>query len=310
MLRRMFAAALLSAALGANAQQPPNPKVSVPEGLTYRAAQRLQAGDARGALADVNAAIARDSQYAGAYAMRGTIRMSGGDRAGAIADMSRAIDIAPNDKGVEIVHANRANALWLEGRHGEAAVDVKRALELNPELAPALLVRARLRTDAGDLDGARADLDRAIAIAPKMMLTYGQRAAVHLLAGRLEESLADYKTLMWSLPQDADAVAGHGIVRGLLGETEAALKDLVKARGMNPVSVYDGDRGSSASSPATRLEEYRRMNPNDARALLMRGVIRIMNNDVDDGLKQVDAAVALDPKLRVDADLVHSRVAR
>ena len=309
--RRLIAAALFAASLGAAAQQPaPARQVSVPEALTYRAAQRFQAGDTRGALADVNTAIARDSRYPGAYALRGTIRLAANDRAGAIADMSRAIELAPNDEGVELVHANRANALWMEGRHGEAALDVKRALELKPAFAPALHVRARLRTDAGDLDGARDDLDRAIAIAPKMMTAYGQRAAVNLLAGRLPEALSDYKTLMWALPQDADAVAGHGIVRGLLGETEPALNDLVKARRMNPLSVYDGHRGTSASSPVTRLDEYLAMNPNDARAHLIRGAIRIVNNDVEGGFRLLDRAVALDPGLRADAERVRARTAR
>jgi tetratricopeptide (TPR) repeat protein len=171
----------------------------------------------------VNAALARDSQYPGAYALRSSIRLAMGDRAGALADMNRAIELAPNATGVELVHANRANLLWLEGRTPEAALDVKRALELNATFPPALQMRARLKADAGDLDGARGDLDNVIATTPKMMSAYAQRAAVNLLAGRLQESISDYKTVMWSLPNDADAVAGHGIVRGLLGETEAAI---------------------------------------------------------------------------------------
>ena len=310
MPRRTLAAALLAASLGAFAQQQPaSPPVSVPEALTYRAAQRLQAGDVKGALADVNTAMLRDSRYPGAYALRGTIRMSTGDRAGALADMGRAIELAPNESGVELVHANRANLLWMEGRHGEAGLDVKRALDINPNFPPALHVRARLKADAGDLDGAREDLDRAIALAPRMMTAYGQRAGVHLTAGRLQEALGDYKTVMWSVPQDADAVAGHGIVRGLLGETEAAMKDLLKARSMNPLSVFDGDRGSHVS-PARLLGPYVEMNPNDGRARLMHGVIRVMNGAIADGLRDIDRAVAIDPGLRADAELVRSHVAR
>ena len=56
------------------------------------------------------------------------------------------------------------------------------------------------------------------------------------------------------------AVAGHGIARGLLGETAPAMEDLVRARLMDPLSVYPGDRGA-ASSPAHRLDQYREMNP-------------------------------------------------
>jgi tetratricopeptide (TPR) repeat protein len=306
---RFLSAALCAVALSASAQQPaPEGRPpTVPEALMLRAAERMQRGDLRGALADVNEALARDSKSAPAYALRGTILMTAGDRKDAMADMTRAIELAPNENGVEVVHANRAHLLWLEGRALEAERDADRALALNPTYAPALHVRARLKADRGDLDGARNDLDQALAAAPRMMSGYFTRATVNMIAGRLQEALSDFKLLMWSLPRDADAVAGHGIVRGLLGETGPALDDLVRAKGMSPLSVYNGDRASSA---ARRLDQYREMNPNDARAILMNGVVRIMNNDVAGGFAELDRAVALDRGLAPDAALVRQRTAR
>lgn len=310
MPRHLLAAALLAASLGAFAQaSPPQPPLSPREELTVRAARRFQAGDLRGALADVNAALLRDSRYADAYAVRGTILAQSGDRTGALADLGRAIELGPQEKGVELVLASRANVLALEGRHLEASQDVARALAMSPSFPPALQVRARLKADAGDLDGARTDLDQALAIAPKMMTAYNQRAAVHLLAGRLQEAISDYKTVMWSMPRDAEAVAGHGIVRGLMGETAKALDDLIKARRMDPLSVYDGER-APADALARQVEQYRALNPGDGRAELMRGVIRVMNNDVAGGLRLVDQAVQLDAGLRADAEMVRARIAR
>ena len=310
-MRFTFAAALLAASLGVTAQtMPPAPTPSVPQTLTMRAAQRLQAGDMRGALEDANAAIARDSRNSGAYALRGTIRMTAGDRPGALLDMTRAIELAPGVKGIEIVHTNRANLHWLEGRMRQASADVERALALNPAFALALHVRARIKGDEGDLDGARVDLDRAIQLEPKMMPAYAARAAVNMQAGRLQEAISDYKTLMWSLPNDADVVASHGIVRGLLGETGAALDDLLKAGHMNRLSVSDQDRGGSAGSPVKRLDQYREMNPNDGRALLVRGMLSVMNGDIDRGTKELDRAVELDPALKADVEAVRSRMRR
>lgn len=310
MTRHLAAAALLAASLGAFAQAPsPQQPLSPHEELTVRAARRFQAGDVRGALADVSTAILRDSRYAGAYALRGTILAQSGDRAGALADLGRAAELGAQDKGVEMVLASRANVLALEGRHLEASQDVARALAVAPSFPPALQVRARIKADAGDLDGARTDLDQALAIAPKMMTAYNQRAAIHLLAGRLQEALSDYKTVMWSMPRDAEAVAGHGIVRGLMGETAKALDDLIRARTMNPLSVYDGER-AAADAPARQLDLYRTLNPGDGRAELMRGVIRVMNNDVAGGLRLVDQAVQLDAALGADAETVRARIAR
>jgi len=309
-MRLTTAAALLAASLGAAAQAPApqtQPQLSRPESITLRAAQRLQAGDLQGALADANIAIARDSQSSGAYALRGTIRMTTGDRPGALADMSRAIELAPNVNGIEIVYTNRANLHWLEGRNKEAMSDVEHALRLKPEMALALHVRARIKGDEGDLDGALVDLDKAIRVEPKMMPAYMARAAVNMQAGRLQEALSDYKTLMWSLPNDSDVVASHGIVRGMLGETAPAMNDLLKARAMNRLSVSDQDRGT-ASSPAKRLDQYLEMNPNDGRARIMRAVLSIMNGHEDRGLRELEGAVQVDAKLRPDADAVRSRM--
>lgn len=311
-MRFTIAAALLAANLGVSAQTAPpasTPSPSVPQTLTMRAAQRLQAGDVQGALADANAAIARDSRNSGAYALRGTIRMTAGDRPGALADMTNAIELAPDVKGIEIVYTNRANLHWLEGRMRQASTDVERALALNPAFALALHVRARIKGDEGDLDGARVDLDRAIQLEPKMMPAYAARAAVNLQAGRLQEAISDYKTLMWSLPNDADVVASHGIVRGLLGETGPALDDLLKAGRMSRLSVSDQDRGA-ASSPVKRLDLYREMNPNDARAVLVRAMLSVMNDDIDRGMKELDRAAQLDPALKPDVEAVRSRMRR
>jgi tetratricopeptide (TPR) repeat protein len=317
MRRFTIAATLAAASLGALAQAPAPkaaPKeatsLSRPQSLTMRAAQRLQAGDMQGALADVNLAILRDSHNSAAYALRGTIRMTQGDRAGALLDMNRAIELAPGVEGIEIVHTNRANLLWLEARPKEAMADVERALQLKPDFPLALNVRARLKNDRGDLDGALADLDRAIRLEPKMMPAYSARASVNMQAGRLPEALSDYKTLMWSLPNDSDVIASHGIVRGLLGETDAAVNDLLKARAMNRLSVSDEDRGAGSTSPVKRLDQYREMNPNDGRALIVRAAFSAMNGQEDRARRELEQAVQLDPKLRPDADKVRSRIGR
>lgn len=308
MLRTTIAAALAAASLGAFAQtQPAAPPPSVPESLTMRAAQRMQAGDLRGALADVTLAIARDSRNSGAYALRGTLRMTTGDRPGALLDMTRAIELAPGVKGIEIVYANRANLHWLEGRHREAMADVGHALGLRPDFALALHVRARIRMDQGDLDGARGDLDHAIRLEPKMMPAYVARAAVNQQAGRLQEAISDYKALMWTLPNDADLVASHGIVRGLLGETEAAMNDLLKARAMNRLSVSDQDRGA-ATSPARRLDQYREMNPGDGRGLVMRAVISALNGQEERAREELGRALQVDAALGPDVELVRARM--
>jgi tetratricopeptide (TPR) repeat protein len=274
-----------------------------------RASERLKKGDVQGALQDVNAAIARDVQNSPAHALRGTIRMSTGDTRGAMVDLSRSIELSPNVKGMEIVYVNRANLYWLDNQPGPAMADIDKAMALNPRFALAFNMRGRLRADAGDLDGALADFNRAIEIEPKMMPAYSARAQVNFQAGRLQESISDYKTLMWTSPNDADAVASHGILRGMLGETDAAVNDLLKAGLMNARAISTEKR-PGATSPAIRLDQYLEMNPNEARAHLMRGALAYINGDLDRGRNEMGTALKLDPKLQSDAEAVTKRLAR
>ena len=316
MFRTILAAALLAATPGAIAQalppsQPPSqgPQFSVPESLTLRAGQRLRQGDVQGALQDLNTAIARDRNNSPAHALRGTIRMSAGNTRGALEDLTRSISLTPNVKGMEIVYVNRANLYWLAEQPREAMADVDKAMALNPGFALAFNMRGRLRADAGDLDGALADFNRSIELEPRMMPAYSARAAVNLQAGRLQEAISDYKTLMWTSPTDADAVASHGILRGMLGETDAAMNDLLKAGIMNARAVST-ERRPGATSPAIRLDQYLEMNPNEARAHLMRGALAFINGDSERGKREMAETVRLDPKLAPDAEAVAKRLAR
>lgn len=302
MARGFLAAAALALALPtAWAQQP-----SVSDQLAARANERMQRGDLRGAIADLNQAIARDAQNSPALALRGTLRMMAGEHRGALADLTRAAELTPDVKGIEVVFANRANVHRLLGDTGAAHADVVRALARNGDFGLAYNVRARLKADAGDLDGALADYDRAIRLEPKLLPAYAGRAAANLQAGRLQESISDYKTLMWSSPGDADAVASHGILRGLLGETEAAVNDLLRARRMDPRSVSDASR-APAISPAQGLEQYLQMHPQDARAYLMQGLVGLLNAKADSAELDLARAVQLDPALAADAELIRSR---
>jgi tetratricopeptide (TPR) repeat protein/S1-C subfamily serine protease len=61
-----------------------------------RATIKLQSGDAKGAIADLDRAININPKYPEAYLTRGLLRSELGDAKGAIADLDRAININPN----------------------------------------------------------------------------------------------------------------------------------------------------------------------------------------------------------------------
>jgi hypothetical protein len=116
---------------------------------------------------------------------------------------------------------------------------------MNPNFALAYNLRGRMRRTRTTSTARSPTFDRAIKIEPKMMpAVHGARRG-EPAGGRLEQSISDYKTLMWVLPQDADIVASHGIVRGLMGETGPRSATLIKAAVMNPKSVSTEPRGGA-----------------------------------------------------------------
>lgn len=277
---------------------------SASDELTRLATQKLQRGDVAGAIRDTSEAIRLyPDRASAAYALRGTIRLATGDAAGAKADLDRSIELTPEVKGMERVYAARANLNWLAGDRAAAAADIARAMQLNESFGMAYNLRARLKSDAGDLDGAQADYDRAIALEPKLMAAYSGRAAVNFQAGRLQESIGDYKTILWVKPNDAEAIATHGLLRGILGETPQAIDDLLKARVIDQRTL-----SAQASAPVRLLDQFLEMNPNEARARLMRGAVNLMNGEREAAERQFAQAVRADASLQSDVVAIRSRL--
>jgi tetratricopeptide (TPR) repeat protein len=118
-------------------------------GEAYRSIGRTE--EARTAL---DRALALDPRYDNAYAWRATLRLAAGDAAGALADLDRALKLRVTARALH----DRARALRALGRVHEALDTLERAVRLNaelgwggprPEAAVAALAEIRLlrRTD-------------------------------------------------------------------------------------------------------------------------------------------------------------------
>lgn len=108
-------------------ERAPNPALFVERGFA-----RLDAQDPDGAMADANAALARDPKAAGAYRLRAIAHAERGDKSKALSDISLAIDADPDDNGA---YAMRA---WLHceaERLDFALSDVFQAVALAPGVA-------------------------------------------------------------------------------------------------------------------------------------------------------------------------------
>ncbi len=111
---------------------------------------------------DVERAIELSPSDAAAWNVRAYIRHRRGDAEGAVADYTRSLELEPRN-----VNALRQRAA-IRGMRDPAAAceDVARAVEINPDYAPAWWILARARDALGQVDDARAGYQRFVELAP------------------------------------------------------------------------------------------------------------------------------------------------
>ncbi len=122
---------------------------------------KLTAGDHRGAIEELDQAIAEDPQMAAAYKERGLAKHQVDDVDGAIADYSRAIELDPK---LAMAYNNRANARRTKGDYKGSLDDCTKALEVNPAHDFAYVNRGYAHFLLGDEAAAAADLEKALGL--------------------------------------------------------------------------------------------------------------------------------------------------
>jgi tetratricopeptide (TPR) repeat protein len=202
-----------------------------PTAVAYRdrGAAYLRKGDARRAIADLDAAVQRDHHDAMAYRWRGAAFVEMGVPDRAIADFTRAIGLAT-----------------VEGGH------------VSPlELARVYLARAALYDIKGLFDRESLDLGKAITTAasapanarPNLLATAYRRRA-YLQGGRRDRALAD---LTAAIAADPEHAAGTYLDRArllqTLGEVDPAVADLHRALALDPHNREARDALAKASAP-------------------------------------------------------------
>jgi tetratricopeptide (TPR) repeat protein len=165
-----------------------------------RSAARLLRGDVAGAEADAAAALAL-RPCAESHAQCGAVRQCGQDFAGAAAEYSRAIEINPR---LFWAHLLRGNACYHLGTLGVTYADYRRAFQLDPHLAASHIVKIVLREVRASPAAALAACDEHLHRHPEDFLTYGRRGVILLLLGRDAEAQADLEVFRTRSPQDVD----------------------------------------------------------------------------------------------------------
>lgn len=130
--------------------------------LLEQARIKSEAGDCKGARADIDKALTLDPKSARAYYMRGGCKHKDRDYAGAIADCNTSISISPKP----VVYYQRGMSEYRMGDLDNAIRDLDTAIKQLPNFPPSYFYRARAKADKGDRSGAIADCNAYLKLEP------------------------------------------------------------------------------------------------------------------------------------------------
>jgi tetratricopeptide (TPR) repeat protein len=131
------------------------------EALCCRAAIYSTLGQFQAAIADFNRVLAADDQSAMAYGGRGRSRLRLGDVAGALSDFDRAITINPSDATLRVMRGIAYRDL---GNYSQAFAEFDQAIAIDATCGSAYLERGTTHARQEDLTQASEDYQRAASL--------------------------------------------------------------------------------------------------------------------------------------------------
>jgi len=140
------------------------------------------------ALAAYEEALALSPPFPEAYYNRGDTRLELGDHDGALADFSYVLELDP---GYLDAYLNRAGLRLAAGDLDGAAEDVTAGLEISPGEPHLLCVRGQLELSEGDAPAADRTLSAALAAAPGLAAAWAARATARYELGDPAGALSD-----------------------------------------------------------------------------------------------------------------------
>ena len=210
--------------------------------------------------------------------------------------------LAAAQPGLYAVHFN-LGVTGLRRRMPDAAQRaLTRALEIDPESAPAYYQRGNARDDAGDAEGALADYAAAVRLQPDYLQAHYNSGIVLTNQRRYPEAVAAFDAVLALNPDLSNAYLNRGVAQEELGDDTAAMADFDAALRCNPDNA---DARFNKARACYRLGRHRQaiadytaaiaLRPDDVEALNNRGLAYDATGRYRDAVADYDAALRLRP---------------
>jgi len=308
-------------ALAASAQQRPGDKdakavtTASSDGLPERWEQMAFSSEYEKLLGETTQAIQRDPEMAiafhfRAFAYRGLDKNDLGNK-----DAEEVLRLLTNPR-TAIEYKARCHSKGILSKPAEEVIkDCTSAIELDPKLASAYIVRALAYRGKKDYDRAVADYSKVISLRPNDAYSYGRRAFTYRLMGRSKLALPDINKAIELEPSEADYYHTRGLINGENGQSDRAITDYSKAIDLYPDFYYAYlNRGTEYAAK----EEYDRAIADYTSAIDRRGEkysdpyskrahAYLAKSDIDLAIADFTKAIAIEPK-KLDPYLDRGRI--
>jgi tetratricopeptide (TPR) repeat protein len=186
--------------------------------------------------------------------------------------------------------------------YDRAATLLTEAIEANPKLVPAYVLRGLANASRNKFDEAIADYSKAAELAPDDERPRLLRAAVHQLQKNYDKAIADLDFALKKEPGNSELLATRGICRAQKGDDDGALKDFDAAVKADPKNVHGWQlRGSAYSEKGEKdkalgdFKEAITLDPNNAATYLYRAHLYLVEAEPESALTDLEEVMRRAP---------------
>ena len=129
-------------------------------------------------------------------------------------------------------HYDRGEAHYLDGEYDQAFSELTKAIDIDPRLARAYVIRGMAYNDKDEHDLAIVDFTKLIEIKPMDARAYGSRGMAYGNKGEYDLAIADYSKAIEIDPTIYDAYRGRARAYYYKGEYDKAWKDVYEAQAL------------------------------------------------------------------------------
>lgn len=201
-----------------------------------RASAYYGLGDDARAMADNDAAIRLDPNFAAAYRARGDIYLDREDPDRAIAEYDKALQV---DSKLLDAYTGRSSAYDQKGDFDHALADANKAVRFDPRSADAYVTRGQAYAFKGDTKRALADFDEAIRVNPKNAASaYNSKGIAYMETGDFASAAAAFSEAIRTDPQGLIHYFNRGRANLFGGAIPKAIEDYKQALAIGPGYAY------------------------------------------------------------------------